>query len=52
MDNWHSLGTPGKHIEVVEYRAEWPCGSFTLPLPALHPGDIDCEATRLIDPTG
>ncbi len=24
MDTWHSLGTPGEHIEVVEYRAEWP----------------------------
>ena len=21
---WHSLGTPGEHIEVVEYSAEWP----------------------------
>ena len=24
MDTWHSLGTPGEHIEVVEYCAEWP----------------------------
>ncbi|MDE2860263.1 MAG: GrpB family protein [Chloroflexota bacterium] len=24
MDNWHSLGTAGEHIEVVEYRADWP----------------------------
>ena len=23
MDTWHSLGTPGEHIEVVEYCAEW-----------------------------
>ena len=51
MDNWHSLGTPGEHIEVVEYRAELPCVPFTLLFPALHPGDIDCEATRRIDPT-
>ena len=24
MDAWQSLGTPGEHIEIVEYRAEWP----------------------------
>lgn len=24
MDTWQSLGTPGEHIEVVEYRAAWP----------------------------
>ena len=24
MNSWHSLGTPGEHIEVVEYSAEWP----------------------------
>ncbi len=22
--SWHSLGTPGEHIEIVEYNAEWP----------------------------
>ena len=51
MGTWHSLGTTGEHIEVVEYRAEWPCGPFTLLFPALYPGDIDCEATHRIDPT-
>ncbi len=24
MNTWHSLGTLGEHIEVVEYSAEWP----------------------------
>ena len=24
MDTWHSLGTRGERIEVVEYSAEWP----------------------------
>ena len=24
VNTWLSLGTPGEHIEVVEYRAEWP----------------------------
>ena len=24
MNTWHSLGTPGEHIEVVEYSDEWP----------------------------
>ena len=22
--SWHSLGTPGEHIEIVEYNADWP----------------------------
>lgn len=22
--SWHSLGTPGEHIEIVEYSADWP----------------------------
>ena len=24
MDGWQSLGTPGEHIDVVEYCADWP----------------------------
>ncbi len=24
MDAWQSLRTPGEHIEIVEYRADWP----------------------------
>ena len=22
--SWHSLGTPGEHIEIVEYNSDWP----------------------------